>query len=848
LPSTTIYPSQDARVDQSHPSNNYGTESTLEVRSYRMKFLNEYYYYNQRSYLQFNLNLPTGSSVSSASLYLYAIDQTSWTGNIYCYKTASTFNENDITWNNQPDITGSPTTFSWSSTVNEWKCGDVTPLVQDTPVNGTLSLRLRKDIENSSTDRWMKFYSKEEASYKPYLVINYTTQELETVSRIRTFLHTERVFAERLFKGISKITEFIISSFEENEDLLVLTDFRRRSSSLFFSIREKLFNVLTSVFLLLSSVWRSTIFKHLLREKVFNVRSLKYILGIILTVPLRTLHSLRVNVNNFSSFMWRNIQQLYKLFSSIFGIKEEVARIFRKIFGVLNLRSRLNTSLFLLKNITSSLIRSGYLLRSFRQQMIRFFYLLKNTSYNVLLLSYSSLYRILQTLSSVYTLIGLVRNFVHFFYTALEVKSMELRSFFGVLTKTLRLLSMKFSLLVRRIRVLSLQSSLQVLVQEIFGLIHTIRERLFSTLSIFFSLLEKITQDLRSLYSLLGRISNTKILLSSIKIIRTGLLSLKYLSRVLISNFNTFFFSIIGSVYRSLRNIYNVGFVVVRSIISMFSLISRRTMVLLLDYSLKHLVSSMLKLVNSLRSLLLRSNALLFSLKNLRSLFLRSRFSLQELKGVLIRYYFNIQQRVYRLISNIYNVLVMGVVSALMSSSYLLRSLITGTFRQTYFIKVKISKLFRSMYSLLKLVRIKILFIWQIGLVRVRQMISLYSSSAIVKMLLSGIYSVRTLLHSMFVTIWSSYKLIMKLLKVLHSLTGVVVRSLRSVFAVVPAYLEVLTILIRQLPTMLLIKTSNVLSLIRHPSQAVNKVEDKVGLIKDKTIQILKKVIRRQIK
>ncbi|MBL7147321.1 MAG: DNRLRE domain-containing protein [Nanoarchaeota archaeon] len=155
---------------------NYGSES-LDVYSYHSGSN----YGMTRSYIQFPLSsIPNGVDIESATLSTYGYRSWQYPSStlpIKVCRVTSSWNENTITWNNQPSFN----TFSYDvtniySTTPTWNEWDVTDLVEDW--GGSYSnygLVLLIQAENAITTDTYNFKSSEDNSNnKPKLSVTYT--------------------------------------------------------------------------------------------------------------------------------------------------------------------------------------------------------------------------------------------------------------------------------------------------------------------------------------------------------------------------------------------------------------------------------------------------------------------------------------------------------------------------------------------------------------------------------------------------------------------------------------------------------------------------------------------------
>jgi len=151
-------PAHDTHVKTDRPTSNYGSEPYVRVR------LTDSVDYD--SYFKFNVS-GTGGSVQSAILRLYSYDGGPDGGTLYTtsnnYLNSSTpWTESGLTWNNAPGL-GTPLYSVGVVPDNSWAAWDVTSVITG---DGTYSFALSNFNSNS-----VFYYSKEAASFKPYLAL-----------------------------------------------------------------------------------------------------------------------------------------------------------------------------------------------------------------------------------------------------------------------------------------------------------------------------------------------------------------------------------------------------------------------------------------------------------------------------------------------------------------------------------------------------------------------------------------------------------------------------------------------------------------------------------------------------
>ena len=172
---STIQPSTaDATVDQDNPTTKNGSDSDLRVVS---KSTDN----NQRTYVKFDLStIPSGATVTSATLGLYAKSVPSSARTYGAHKVTATWTEGVINWNNQPIFNaGATATTSIDSPNNVFKSWNVTTDVASF-VSGASTNNgwvIKDGTENSSSQKKAEFKAREHegnVSELPKLTINYT--------------------------------------------------------------------------------------------------------------------------------------------------------------------------------------------------------------------------------------------------------------------------------------------------------------------------------------------------------------------------------------------------------------------------------------------------------------------------------------------------------------------------------------------------------------------------------------------------------------------------------------------------------------------------------------------------
>jgi hypothetical protein len=183
----TIEPSMDSYVTQICSDSNGGNGESMSIRSF---LDNEGNPFNHRIYLKFSLeNLSEGAYVGSATLRLYKFIEGAEVGNrrIEVKRVLESWTEYQVTWANQPSVSGKSTDSAQIAGPDRWYEWDVTE-----DVRGWVEERVKNNgfclvdsEENSSTDYASVFYSREAYEmhmYRPKLEISQTSEETKSWS------------------------------------------------------------------------------------------------------------------------------------------------------------------------------------------------------------------------------------------------------------------------------------------------------------------------------------------------------------------------------------------------------------------------------------------------------------------------------------------------------------------------------------------------------------------------------------------------------------------------------------------------------------------------------------------
>jgi predicted extracellular nuclease len=159
-----LTPNRDAYVDESSPTNNFGTAGSLRVTSRNSNR-------NQRTLVGFQLPaLPSGCSVTSATLTLTATSSaTGRTIQVFQISPSASWTEAGVTWNTAPATTGSAATAASSAAPTFNVTGLVQAMyVSANPSNGFL---VRDQSESQAGGVTQVYRDRTAASGQPQLVV-----------------------------------------------------------------------------------------------------------------------------------------------------------------------------------------------------------------------------------------------------------------------------------------------------------------------------------------------------------------------------------------------------------------------------------------------------------------------------------------------------------------------------------------------------------------------------------------------------------------------------------------------------------------------------------------------------
>jgi len=241
----------DSYVEQSSPSTNYGSSASLQVKGSLFS--------GKTIFVEFDLSsIPSDAVVNSAKLYLYMYQAPLLSRDYHIYQVKSSWSESSITYNNLPSI-GSDIGFLMSSNVsNIWLSWDIASDLQDIIDGEYTNHGYAVSDEKTGGGPVGYFASRENITHTPYLVVNYTVDDEESMCSI-DYLENKDSGNNYNFTSPIYVNEdgkFIIyGSAKDNESKIVNVQYNRTSPDLYLSWTDA--DPVDGLFNELSEEWKS---------------------------------------------------------------------------------------------------------------------------------------------------------------------------------------------------------------------------------------------------------------------------------------------------------------------------------------------------------------------------------------------------------------------------------------------------------------------------------------------------------------------------------------------------------------------------------------------------------------
>ncbi len=172
----TLTSAADTYADQGSAGSNFGTATTLQVRSGTTLVLLAD---NKRAFLRFDLascSIPSTARVVSGRMRLFMSTAPSATRTYQARRVTASWAETTLDWNNQPAVAATPTatvvTGTTSNVTLEWDVlADVSSFVAGTATNN--GWRIADSVESNTGDSQFRSREHGTTSQRPSLVVTY---------------------------------------------------------------------------------------------------------------------------------------------------------------------------------------------------------------------------------------------------------------------------------------------------------------------------------------------------------------------------------------------------------------------------------------------------------------------------------------------------------------------------------------------------------------------------------------------------------------------------------------------------------------------------------------------------
>jgi hypothetical protein len=172
----TLTPAADTYADQSSGGSNFGTATTLQVKSGTNLVLLAA---NKRTFVRFDLascSIPSSARVLSGRMRLFMSSAPGSTRTYQAHRVSASWAEASLDWNNQPGVAATPTaTVVTGTTANvtlEWNViADVAAFVAGSATNN--GWRVADSVESNTGESQFRSREHGTASQRPSLVVTY---------------------------------------------------------------------------------------------------------------------------------------------------------------------------------------------------------------------------------------------------------------------------------------------------------------------------------------------------------------------------------------------------------------------------------------------------------------------------------------------------------------------------------------------------------------------------------------------------------------------------------------------------------------------------------------------------
>jgi len=496
-------------------------------------------------------------------------------------------------------------------------------------------------------------------------------------------------------------------------------------------------------------------------------------------------------------------------------LKELVYRTNRIVYFVKEFVYRINTLLNNVRNKLIQIISIPYYLFANVYRKIESIYGIKELIIKTIKILYRVLNKVSNSIIFKFRDLLSISKKIIFINKVFSLSSRILSQSFKLLNKTFKI--MKFNFLIKIFKIQSLStiwknlnissrsiSSVWIVFKNIskkIKILHQVLKNIFNITSLRYILSETKARILISLNDIIGVISRNLKLLYSIGLTRANLLTIKYNLKVLIEQ-------IFHSKYliRSLRTLD-------RKI--SFSIRSLRTSILIGLHLLRNIRSGILKILHSISVITTVARSMVSSYI-IRSLKERI-FSILYVSGLLAYRSLTILYSLRELLSK--EVILRSLVKVIRSYTLTIKTILKNSLSTILSIKYQLSglcnKVIKINYSLMKIFFRSLTVIYKSMNLKIRSLTSKYNLRSSIFKLLKTIYKTSSIVSVLFRSIFSVG---MGKVSTIFSLS----------YSVIKGVIEIGSILIKELPSIILKR--------RIPS---------IALIKEKTTNILKRILKR---
>jgi len=551
-------------------------------------------------------------------------------------------------------------------------------------------------------------------------------------------------------------------------------------------------------------------------SKIYRFFRIKYLLYSVASHIQRMLVSVKAGVTNLISLKYKISKIIRNILSSFYRSLNSKDTILIFGFKILISIERIMASLYLIKSFTTKFLSIIQNLQVTKSRAVKFLYSLVNLKMKSLVLKHSIKILLVCLLRNIYNLKEQISKFLFSKFSLRQLTNNTLISIFKIFKRIGKGLSFKWSL----------RSILSNILKNVHNLLEPKNK------IVIFSYVSKqlISKSIRKVWKIFVSLSKTFTILYYLKSKVTRIISFVYSIRSLIEKFFTILYNILTLTLISKLFIFkfNIKQLKIKIFNSIYKLLDLRSVIFISKYSLRSVIS------NSFRSIFSIIGRLFGSLK------VSYTVGLFIIKILQISH--SIIGQVFSSIKILQNVFLYSV--NLFSQKYGVKSLKEKIFSSINNLSCLVIKEFRILHDIIfkQILSSSLKILHSLRSLAFKSIISSFKISQILQRIISTLHDIPGLVARELI---SSFKnLVIKLriltfkfklkeniegiISSLYSSIGIVSNILKIGYEVISGIYEILITLIRIRPNISLIRKKTI-----------------VTLIKEKAIQILKKIIRR---